>query len=99
MRSYLLFIVLNTLCCSVYATADINHKYCVDSKTTQEFTKLLTDHPQDTGIVRLVALKEGLCSMINQHQVSLHTANQLWDSERQKMFLERTKRNLNRFSE
>ena len=37
--------------------------------------------------------------MINQHQVSLHTANQLWDSERQKMFLERTKRNLNRFSE
>ncbi|MCF8006399.1 MAG: hypothetical protein K9K84_03225 [Methylovulum sp.] len=99
MRSYLLFIALNTLCCTAYAAADINQKYCVDSKTTQEFIKLLTDHPHDTGIVRLVALKEGLCNMINQHHVSIHIANQLWDTERQKMFLERTKRNLNRFSE
>lgn len=71
---------------------------CDDPTSNKEFEDLLGKHPTDTGIIRLVAIRKGLCEMIAKQQITLQTGLDLWEFERQKMLTERTKAALNRIS-
>ncbi len=91
-----LLIVLAVL--SLAAVADDKPaptNFCHDEVNSTEFDQLLRKHPTDTGIIRLVALRLGLCAMIDRQQISLTTAGDLWALERQKILVERTQKLLN----
>ena len=72
--------------------------YCHDQADKKEFDDLLSRYPADTGIIRLFAMRQGLCEMINKQQIPLETGIDLWAIERQKILTERTKKELSRLT-
>ena len=72
--------------------------YCDNQAEKKEFEDLLSKYPKDIGIIRLIALRQGLCEMIDKQQISLATGMDLWTIERQKILTERTKAELNRMT-
>jgi hypothetical protein len=83
------FILLSLLTLSAGADDTIATKnFCTDPVNTREFDDLLSKHSTDAGIIRLVALRIGLCAMIDTAQITLAAAIDLWAVERQKMLIE-----------
>ncbi len=72
--------------------------FCLNPSEQQEFADLLAKHPKDKGIIRLIAIRQGLCDMIGKHQIPLYVGLEMWAVERQKMLMERTKKHLNRIT-
>lgn len=68
--------------------------YCLDLSDQKEFEKLLIKNATDKSIVRLVAIRQGLCEMIEKNQISLDTGIDIWKNERQKMISAQTKKQL-----
>ena len=99
MTNTLLMVLLCVVSLSV--TADekkATKNYCHDQADKKEFDELLRKHPTDTGIIRLFAMRQGLCEMIDKQQIPLETGVDLWAIERQKILIERTKEELNRLT-
>lgn len=71
--------------------AEESKNYCHSAENKQEFEGLLAKHPGDTGIIKLYALRDGLCSMIDAGKVSLDDGIDIWELERSKIVVERTK--------
>ena len=89
------------LCLSLPAQAQTTPpslNFCLNQADQQKFADLLVNHPKDKGIIRLIAIRQGLCDMIGKHQIPLHTGLEMWAVERQKMLMERTKKHLNRIT-
>lgn len=84
--------------CVMAAKKDAPKNYCQDPADNKEFDDLLSKYPTDTGIIRLFAMRQGLCEMIDKQQISLETGIELWAIERQKILTERTKKELNRLT-
>ncbi|MGZ8190578.1 MAG: hypothetical protein ACXWTS_05045 [Methylococcaceae bacterium] len=94
-----LMVLLCVLSSSVTADyKEATKNYCHDQADKKEFDDLLRKHPTDTGIIRLLAMRQGLCEMIDKQQIPLETGIELWAIERQKALMERTKEELNRLS-
>jgi len=74
------------------ANKEAQQNYCQDSAENKEFDDLLGKYPTDKGIIRLFAMRKGLCEMIGKQQISLETGIALWAIERQKILTERTKK-------
>ncbi|MDD5276499.1 MAG: hypothetical protein PHR16_10510 [Methylovulum sp.] len=99
MTNSLLMVLLCVVSLSVTAAEKETAKnYCHDPADKKEFDALLRKYPTDTGIIRLFAMRQGLCEMINKQQISLETGIDLWAIERQKILMERTKKELNRLT-
>lgn len=65
--------------------------YCHAPENKQQFERMLAQFPNDPGIIKLYALREGLCAMIDKGQVSLETGIDIWDEERSKIVIDRSK--------
>lgn len=76
----------------------VTKNYCHDQANQKEFEELLKNNPTDMGIIRLFAIRQGLCEMIVKQLIPLETGIDLWAIERQKILLERTKKNLSRLT-
>lgn len=97
MINTLLMVLLCVVSMSVTADdKEATKNYCHDQADKKEFDDLLSKHPTDTGIIRLLAMRQGLCEMIGKQQIPLETGIALWAIERQKILTERTKEELNR---
>ena len=95
----LLMILLCVLSMSVSADGSgATNNYCADPANKKEFEDLLGKNPTDKGIIRLFAIRQGLCDMIGKQQIPLETGIDLWAIERQKIMLERTQQRLNRLT-
>jgi hypothetical protein len=80
------------------AEKEATKNYCHDQADKKKFDDLLSKYPTDRGIIRLFAMRQGLCEMIDKQQISLETGIDLWAIERQKILTERTKKELNRLT-
>ncbi len=99
MTNGLLMVLLCVVSLPVMAAGkDLAKNYCHDQAEAKEFDGLLSKYPTDTGIIRLFAIRQGLCGMIDKQQISLERGIGLWAVERQKILTERTKKELNRFT-
>ncbi|MDD2725601.1 MAG: hypothetical protein PHH59_16495 [Methylovulum sp.] len=95
----LLMVWLCVLSVPVSAEGDgATKNYCADPADKKEFEDLLGKNPTDKGIIRLFAIRQGLCDMIGKQQIPLETGMDLWAIERQKTMLERTQQRLNRLT-
>jgi hypothetical protein len=63
--------------------------YCKDPKKTAEWEKHLTDTPEDPLIIKLYALRVGLCKMVDEGKVELKEAIRIWDIEHARSVNER----------
>ncbi|TAL42840.1 MAG: hypothetical protein EPN89_16855, partial [Methylovulum sp.] len=71
-------ILLVVLLCAVLlpvtaAGEEATKNYCNDPADKKEFGDLLRKHPTDMSIIRLFAMRQGLCEMIDKQQIPLET--------------------------
>lgn len=84
--------------CALIAKADADFDFCADPSGQQQFDGLLKQNLHDNGIVKLVALREGLCGLVGRQKLPLTKAQKLWAEERQKILTDRTKKHLSRMT-
>jgi hypothetical protein len=63
--------------------------YWKDPQKAAEWEKHLTDTPEDPLIVKLYALRVGLCKRVDEGQVELQEAIRIWDIEHARSVNER----------
>lgn len=64
------------------AAAAESENYCHDQQVEQDWSRMLDDAPDDPIVLKLYALRSGLCGMVEQGLVSLDQAAELWELER-----------------
>ncbi len=63
--------------------------FCADPATNREWAELLAQNPEDRIVVRLYALRVGLCTMIDQNLIDVDQAITWFEQERSKAVIER----------
>ena len=63
--------------------------FCADPAANKEWAALLAKNPEDRIVLRLYALRTGLCGMIAQNLVDVDRAITLFEQERSKAVIER----------
>ncbi len=78
MRLLALMVLLAS--CSVYGEEPDN--YCLDAEVNQKWTRLFMKSSDDPMTIRLYALRDGLCSMVDRGQVKLGVAIAIFEDAR-----------------
>ncbi len=68
----LLALIVSLASCSAHG--DDPDNYCNDAEINQQWTRLLMKSPDDPMTIRLYALRDGLCAMVDRGQVKLGVA-------------------------
>jgi hypothetical protein len=71
--------------------AEASENYCHDPASWAKYDELLKQAPHDALIVRSYALRLGLCRMVDEGKVSLEYAIEVFDTEKFRMLLQRTR--------
>jgi hypothetical protein len=58
-----------------------SRNFCLDPKAAQQNEALARKHPQDEVIVKLVAMRAGLCDLLAKKIIDLDFAIELFDAE------------------
>ena len=72
-----------------FAQGDEAANYCVDEKVAREWQQLLSKYPNDDAIVKLYALRTGLCELVKQNQLALERAIDIFETERLQVITEK----------
>jgi len=65
--------------------------YCHDPESVAKNKALLGDHPSDLVIIRLIALRDGLCNMIDSGQITVDQGIDIFSDEKSKSIVQRSK--------
>lgn len=76
---------------SLISAAEKPQNQCHNPSIWKDMKQLVIDKPEDPVIVRLYALRKGLCDMIDAKLISLDTGIELFEIEREKGIFERYK--------
>ena len=88
--------VLISLSCVIFAfSANATENYCHDANKNESWEKLVKQFPEDTVILRLYALRRGLCAMIDEGTIELEKAIDLFEIEKDRGIRERNVEELN----
>lgn len=88
--------VLISLSCVIFAfSANATENYCHDANKNESWEKLVKQFPEDTVILRLYALRRGLCAMIDEETIELEKAIDLFEIEKDRGIRERNVEELN----
>ena len=63
--------------------------YCRDSAVNQQWADLLAKSPNDPLIVKLFALRFGLCMLVDRRSITLDQATDIFEEERSEAVMER----------
>ncbi len=75
-------LALMVLLASYSVHGDEPDNYCNDAENNQQWTRLLMKSPDDPMTIRLYALRDGLCSMVDRGQVKLGVAIAIFEDAR-----------------
>lgn len=64
---------------------------CDDPEVNQQWRQALARYPQDPLLIKLSAMRTGLCNMIKNGQVDPDTARSIWEKALTTNLLERAK--------
>ena len=63
--------------------------YCRDQSVNWQWADMLTETPDDPLIIKLVALRFGLCVLVDQGLIALNRATEIFEQERSEAIAER----------
>ncbi len=75
-------LALMALLASYSVHGDESDNYCNDAEINQQWTRLLMKSPDDPMTIRLYALRDGLCNMVDRGQVKLGVAIAIFEDAR-----------------
>ena len=81
---------------SLADTMEEGGNHCHDPEAIEQNRALLGDHPDDPVIIRLIALREGLCNMIDRGQISVEQGIDIFNDEKNKGVIQRGSEELTR---
>ncbi len=84
MRLLALMVILAS--CSAHGEERDN--YCLDAEVNQKWTRLFMKSSDDPMTIRLYALREGLCEMVDRGQVQLGVAIAIFEDARSPAVME-----------
>jgi hypothetical protein len=73
-------------CGLVYAESE---NYCHDKETWKEWDRLIEKSPNDTELQTLHALRIGLCAKVDQGQITIEQATEIFESAREAIIQKR----------
>jgi hypothetical protein len=56
--------------------------YCKDQQVNNQWLEMMANNPQDPDLIKLVALRMGLCVMVDQDLISFDKAATIFETER-----------------
>ncbi len=62
--------------------------YCQDADKAKEWEGMLLKYPEDLGIIKLYALRVGLCKSVKDRKITLDMAIDVFNIEHEKLLLE-----------
>ena len=80
----MLFRIILLILVSVSVHAEETKNFCLDQQAAFDNEELARKHPNDKIIFRLVAMRAGLCDLIDKNIVDLDFAIDLFNIEHQK---------------
>ena len=87
MRRLMVLLLLLMACSNVQAAGSKN--YCLDQQVNSEWAGILARSPDDQIVIRLFALRIGLCELVKRKVVALDKATEIFEHERNKAVNER----------
>jgi hypothetical protein len=83
--------LVSSRCCSHLAQADDSEvNYCRDAEANQQWGKLIEEAPGDADLLmRLFALRLGLCQLVDSGQLDLDRATEIFELARRGAMIER----------
>ena len=72
-----------------YTHAAEADNYCHDKTALDEWQALLSKYPDDADIIKLYALRSGLCAMVERDQLALDRAIAIFEAERVRIITEK----------
>lgn len=82
-------IIIPLLLFSGPAMAEVEEDHCIDPDKAKNNEQLVRNNPNDPILVRLVALRAGLCDLVEKGIVDIEFAIDLFDAEKSKGILKR----------
>ena len=83
---------------NAFATDDLKMKeganYCHEKEAVESVNGLLERNPKDPLIIRLVALRRGVCQLIDEQKISLEQGIEIFDDEKNRAVVERSSEEL-----
>lgn len=62
---------------------DLPKNFCLDPSLAANNENLVKAHPDDEQLVKLVALRAGLCQLVLKNSIPLNTAIDIFDAEKE----------------
>lgn len=72
-----------------FAVASERSDYCHDPDAAKQWNRLLDRHASDPAVIKLYALRIGLCKMIDQGKLDVNQAIDIFEQERSRVIIER----------
>jgi hypothetical protein len=70
-------------------TARAGENYCQDPEANRQWLEMLARTPDDPLIIKLFALRSGLCVLVEQRLIALDQATDIFEQERSEAMTER----------
>lgn len=94
MQKFLYLLLL--LSTAVHAEVEMKEgqNYCHDPEALKSINGLLADNPNDEDIIKAVALRAGLCTLVDEKKITLDQAIDIFQTEKTKLIVERGNKEL-----
>jgi hypothetical protein len=63
--------------------------YCYQQKAWDDIEKLRQDAPNDPLVIRMYAMRKGLCALIEEGKISREQGSEIFELERSRVIIER----------
>jgi hypothetical protein len=93
-RLFLLLMVFARLSSADAGNMEEGENYCHDPAALAQNQALLGSHPSDPVIIRLIALRDGLCNMVDKGQITVEQGIDIFNDEKNKSILQRSNEEL-----
>lgn len=98
MKPSLILFALLVFNSNAFATDDLKMKegvnYCHEKEAVDSVNGLLERNPKDPLIIRLVALRRGVCQLIDEQKISLDQGIDIFNGEKSRAVVERGREEL-----
>jgi hypothetical protein len=91
---YLIFLCFSLFAVTSNASAPVNT--CADPNVNRQWQDALETYPNDRLLLKLSSLRSGLCEMIENDKMDVHTAKLTWEQALTTALLERAREDQSR---
>ena len=99
MKYLITLILISNIACAEETASKEEVNYCLDPETAQENEKQARSKPDDKVLSKLIALRTGLCDLVDKNIITVREATDIFEVERVKSMTKRWKEEIENSTE